>query len=354
LDILQSLVLGVTQGLTEFIPVSSTAHLILVPEFGINRPRPAIADIYDTFIQLGTVFPVLIFFWRDWLELLRAAVRIVRSRKIGDDLHERMVKYLVIGTIPAGLAGLALKDFIHQVNDPDHFKPAFLIIGIGLIGMGLVMWWVDHTARKTRSIEKLRTPDAVLMGIAQACALFPGVSRSGATITAGLLAGLTREAAARFSFLMMTPIMLLATGYQGVKALKGEHPLTADEWSGLLLATVVAGITGYFAIAFLLNWLRTRSVTVFAIWRIALGAFSLGLFFVRLQAGAAAPGSAAPGSTGRSGKVIQPGGRGVRGVEHGRPLGPIPASGHRAEGGRRIDVPIEVVHAERLGESLQA
>jgi undecaprenyl-diphosphatase len=282
LDILQSLVLGVTQGLTEFIPVSSTAHLILAPEIlPIQPPRAEIADIYDTVVQLGTVIPVLLFFWRDWLELLRAAVRIVRNRKIGDDLHERMVKYLVIGTIPAGVAGLALRGLVKKMNNPATFPPAFLIIGIGLIGMGLFMWWVDHTARKTRSIEKLRTPDAVLMGIAQACALFPGVSRSGATITAGLLAGLTREAAARFSFLMMTPIMLLATGYQGFKALKGSTPLTGDEWSGLLLATVVAGVTGYFAIAFLLNWLRTRSVTVFAIWRIALGAFSLGLFFVR-------------------------------------------------------------------------
>src|SRR5204863_2716221 len=138
------------------------------------------------------------------------------------------------------------------------FHPAFLIIGIGLIGMGLVMWWVDHVSRKTRTTEQLKTPDAVLMGVAQACALFPGVSRSGATITAGLFAGLTREAAARFSFLMMTPIMIAVTGYEFLSLLKahGRETLSAGEWEGMLLATVVAGITGYLAIAFFLNWLR--------------------------------------------------------------------------------------------------
>jgi undecaprenyl-diphosphatase len=285
--------LGLVQGLTEFIPVSSTAHLILAPDIlGIARPRAEIAHTYDTFIQIGTVIPVLIYFWRDWLNLLRAALRILQQRRIGDDLNERLVKYLLLGSIPAGVAGLLLEKHIERLAEPATFPPAYLIIGIGLIGMALVMWWVERISRKVRTLENLQMPDAWVVGFAQALALFPGVSRSGSTITAGLLTGLTREAAARFSFLLMTPVMLAATGYKALKLLRGSEQLTSGEWSGMLLATVVAGITGYVAIAFLLRFLRTRSLGWFAGYRIAVGAFCIGLFFMQ-QGGTAPAGSGA-------------------------------------------------------------
>jgi undecaprenyl-diphosphatase len=282
LNVQQSLVLGLIQGLTEFIPVSSTAHLILAPQvLNVPPPRAAIAHTYDTFIQLGTVIPVLIYFWRDWMKLMQAALRIVAKRRIGDDFDERMVKYIVMGSIPAGILGLLFEKKIEGLARPDVWPPAYLCIGGALILVGLLMGWVEHNSRKARTLEHVKAEDAWFVGLAQAAALFPGVSRSGATITGGLLMGLTREAAARFSFLLMTPIMLAATGYKLVKVLKGEEPVTGDEWGSMLLAAAVAGVSGYFAIAFLLNWLRTRSMGLFVGWRILVGAFSIGLFFLQ-------------------------------------------------------------------------
>jgi undecaprenyl-diphosphatase len=296
LDVRQSLVLGLIQGLTEFIPVSSTAHLILAPEvLGIAHPRAEIAHTYDTFIQIGTVIPVLLYFWRDWLKLLRALGRVVMKRRVTTDPDERMVQYLILGSIPAGVAGLAFEDQIEKFASPQEYAPAYLLIGLALIVVGLLMWWAEATSRKTRNIEHVRLPDAWLVGFAQALALFPGVSRSGSTITAGLLAGLTREAAARFSFLLMTPIMLAATGYKAIKVLRGTEPVSGGEWGGMLLAAAVAAITGYFAIAFLLKWLRTRSLWGFAVYRMLVGAFALGLYFLQ-QPGAGTPPAPGRGS----------------------------------------------------------
>jgi undecaprenyl-diphosphatase len=281
LDVRQSLVLGIIQGLTEFLPVSSTAHLILAPEIlNVAPPRPEIAHTYDTFIQIGTVIPVLVYFWREWLAMLAAGGRIVTRRTTGD-LHERLVKYLLLGSIPAGVVGLLLESKIEDLANPRQHPTALLAIGGALIVVGILMWWAEASSRQARSIEHLRLPDALLIGCAQAAALWPGVSRSGATMTAGLFAGLSREAAARFSFLLMAPIMFAATGYKLYKMLKGTDHLVASEWSGMLLATVVAALTGYLAIAFLLRWLRTRSLSGFSIYRIALGAFVIGLYFVQ-------------------------------------------------------------------------
>lgn len=289
MDILQSLVLGVIQGLTEFIPVSSTAHLILAPQvFPIHPPRAEIAHTFDTVIQFGTVIPVLIYFWREWVELARAAVRMLQKylgaasspEKVRLDTEERMVRYLLLGSIPAGVVGLLLEKKIEPLADPKN-PVAFLIIGSALVGVGIVMWWIERAGRKNRTVEQIRMPDAWIIGIAQAMALIPGVSRSGATMTAGLFLGLTREAAARFSFMLMTPIMFAATGYKLVKVLKGHELVTSAEWQGMLLATVVAAVTGYLAIAFLLGWLRTRSLGFFALWRILVGGFCLCLFFMQ-------------------------------------------------------------------------
>lgn len=285
MNVQQSLVLGVIQGLTEFIPVSSTAHLILAPQIlNVPAPRAEIAHTYDTFIQIGTVIPVLLYFWREWVKLLAAGLRIVMRFSVSDDPDERMVTYLILGSIPAGVIGLLVEDHVERLANPAEFPPAFLIIGGSLIGVGLLMWWAEIASRKTRTIEHVGMADALVVGFAQALALFPGVSRSGSTITAGLLTGMTREAAARFSFLLMTPIMLAATGYKTLKAIKGPVAVTGDEWQGMLLATLVAAITGYLAIAFLLGWLRKRSLGVFALYRILIGGFSIGLFFMQQPA----------------------------------------------------------------------
>jgi undecaprenyl-diphosphatase len=275
-------VLGIIQGLTEFIPVSSTAHLILAPEvFGIAPLRDDIAHTYDTFIQIGTVLPVLLYFWRDWLKIIAAGWRVVRHWSVANDPDERMAVCLMVGSVPAGAAGLLLEKHVELLAQPQRFPPAYLCIGGALVLVGILMWVVENAGRKSREIEHLRWPDALLMGIAQAVAIWPGVSRSGATMTAGLMLGLTREAAARFSFLMMAPIMVAAAGYKATKIIGGHEHLTAGEWAGMLLATAVAAVTGYVAIAFLLRWLRTRTLAFFSAYRIVLGAFVIGLYFLQ-------------------------------------------------------------------------
>ncbi len=292
---MQALAMGIIQGLTEFIPVSSTAHLIIAPQFlPINKPDEAIAHAYDTIIQSGTLFAALAFFWRDWARILAAIRRIIANRGIDSkDLDERMVRYLFLGSLPAGILGLLLEKKVDALADPDHNHWAWLVIATGLIGMGIVMALIDYTSRKVRDIENLKTPDAVLIGFAQALALFPGVSRSGSTITAGLLTGLTREAAARFSFLLMTPIMIAATGYKLFKLLR--HPGdVGDAWGSMILATIVAGITGYLVIGLLLGWLRSRSLMFFVCWRLAVGALCLGMFFVQRPSEPATTPASAP------------------------------------------------------------
>lgn len=277
MNVPQSVVYGVIQGLTEFIPVSSTAHLILAQTFSSTR-LSANPHTFDTVIQLGTVAPVLAYFWRDWVSLAQAGMRVVQNRRVGDDLNERLVKYIVLGSIPAGVAGLLFEKKIERLADPD-FHEAKLLIGLALIIVGGIMWYAEQVSRRTRSLEEIQPGDALFVGFAQALALFPGVSRSGATITAGLLGGLTRDAAARFSFLLMTPIMLAATGYKLLKLAGGAEPVAPGEWQSMLVAGVAAGITGYGAIAFLLRWLRDRSLSVFAFYRILVGAWAIGLYF---------------------------------------------------------------------------
>jgi undecaprenyl-diphosphatase len=284
LNVQQSLVLGIIQGLTEYIPVSSTAHLILAQIFFSTGLTPAHPHTFDTVIQFGTVVPVLIYFRRDWLRMLRAAMTILANRRVGqDDPYERLVPYVLLGSIPAGILGLVLEKHIEKLADPSN-DVAKLYIGGALVVVGILMYWVDKTGVKSRGIESLALPDALFIGFAQAAALFPGVSRSGATITAGLFTGLSREAAARFSFLLMTPIMLAATGYKLVKMLRGSETMAPGELEGMLLATVVAAISGYAAIAFLLGWLRTRSMGTFAFYRILLGALTIGMYFLQRSA----------------------------------------------------------------------
>jgi undecaprenyl-diphosphatase len=280
LNFQQSLVLGVIQGLTEFIPVSSTAHLILAPRLISTQLEPTYPHTFDTVIQIGTVFPVLLYFWKDWFRLLLAGGRILKKFRVGDDPDERMVKYLFFGSIPAGALGVLLESKIEKIAD-SHSPTTLLLIGAALIVVGLLMWWAESHTRRVREIEHLRTPDAWLIGLGQALALWPGVSRSGATITAGLFAGLTREAAARFSFLLMTPIMIAVTAYKGLKLVTGIEPMTPGEWQTLFAATGIAALTGYFAIAFLLTWLRTRSLAIFAVYRVLLGSFCIGMYFMQ-------------------------------------------------------------------------
>jgi undecaprenyl-diphosphatase len=248
-----ALLLGVVQGLTEFLPVSSTAHLRLVPAL-LGRPDPGAA--FTAVIQLGTLLAVIGYFVRELVGMTRAAL----TRPLS---HEARLLWLMIaGTIPIGIAGVTLKRFI--TGD----LRAIAVVAGALIVVGAIMGWVDRRARGTRTVADLTLADALTVGAAQALALIPGVSRSGATITCGLLLGLTRPDAARWSFLLSVPA-IAAAGVFEMKDAAAE--LGSQGLVPLVLATAAAAVTGYAAIAWLIAFLRTRSLLGFAIYRVLLG-----------------------------------------------------------------------------------
>ena len=279
MNLWSAIVLGIIQGLTEFIPVSSTAHLIIAPELLPNIATPSDPHAFDTIIQAGTLIPALLYFRKDWLELLAGAWRILMNRRVSRDPHERLAVLVLIGTIPACVFGLFLNKKVEWLADVHAHPIGFLVIGLSMLVVGILMWWIDWSARKKRTMEQLTEVDAAVIGIGQAVALIPGVSRSGATITTGLLTGLTREAAARFSFILYAPVMVAATGYKALQVLHSHTPMPKGEWFDLFAGMIAAAIVGYLCIAFLLNYLRRHSLGVFAGYRVFVGLFLIGLWW---------------------------------------------------------------------------
>jgi len=254
LSITEAVVLGIVQGLGEFLPISSSAHLVLTPWF-FGWPDPGLS--FDVALHLGTLVAVIAYFWRDWLTLATHGLRGTRSRE------SRLFWYLVVATVPGGLAGMALEKYAETT-----FRAPGLV-GLMLIFMGLILYWADHRGPRARGIWQVGWGDAFLIGFAQALAIVPGVSRSGATIAAGRFLGLDREAATRFSFLLSLPIILGA----GLFSLRhiGAQDLTLPFWVGV----VTSGITGFAAIAFLLRFVVTRNFNVFVWYRGILGLLTI-------------------------------------------------------------------------------
>ncbi|MGQ9512937.1 undecaprenyl-diphosphatase UppP [Thermodesulfitimonas sp.] len=254
MSITEAVVLGIVQGLGEFLPISSSAHLVLTPWF-FGWPDPGLS--FDVALHLGTLVAVIAYFWRDWLILATHGLRGTRSRE------GRLFWYLVVATVPGGLAGMVLEKYAETT-----FRAPGLI-GLMLIFMGLILYWADHRRPRARGIWQVGWREAFLIGLAQALAIVPGVSRSGATIAAGRFLGLDREAAARFSFLLSLPIILGA----GLFSLRhiGAQDLTLPFWVGV----VISGITGFAAIAFLLRFVVTRSFNVFVWYRGILGLLTI-------------------------------------------------------------------------------
>ena len=270
MDAFQAIVLGIVQGLTEFLPISSTAHLRIVPAFmGWEDPGAAFTAV----TQLGTMAAVLLYFREDLTRIGRAWLRSARSprdRSLRSGLDARLGWYIVLGTIPIGIFGIAFKDQI-ETGARDLY-----LIGIALIVLGLVLLAAERVGKRDRSIEQITTRDGVAVGFAQALALVPGVSRSGATITAGLFLGLDRTSAARFSFLLSVPAVVLSGLLELgsiVSGEEGQHVGTGN----LLLATFLAFVSGYAAIAWMLRFLTSHSTVVFVVYRVALGALVLAL-----------------------------------------------------------------------------
>jgi undecaprenyl-diphosphatase len=265
----QAVVLGIVQGLTEFVPISSSAHLIIVPWL-VHWNDPGL--IFDVALHLGTLTALVWFFWEDWVRLISAGVRSIIEWKIGDDTDRRLAWFLVIGTIPGVIAGLlaenAIERMFHQPNTP-HTLGAMVAMAaiIALLGLGLFI--AERTARHVRRLEQISLRDTLLIGISQAAAIFPGVSRSGATITSGLALGLRRETAARFSFLLAAPI-ILGAGVKSLLDVPGELAtgmMTSSDLLMLAVGFLAAAVSGYLSIKFLLRFLQTHSTDVFVYYR---------------------------------------------------------------------------------------
>jgi undecaprenyl-diphosphatase len=260
-DLLQAIVLGIVQGLTEFLPISSSGHLRVVPAFlGWEDPGAAFTAV----IQLGTMAAVVLYFRADLWRIARAWLASLRDPARRGDLDARIGWYLILATIPISVFGLALKDQI------ENGARDLYVIGTTLVVLGLVLLVAEKVSRRERAIESITRRDAIVVGFAQALALVPGVSRSGATITAGLFLGFDRVAAARFSFLLSIPAVVLS----GLFELKGVVDGSAEGAVGIAptaVATLLAFVVGYASIAFLLRFLTTHTTGVFVAYRVVLG-----------------------------------------------------------------------------------
>jgi undecaprenyl-diphosphatase len=261
----EAIVLGIFQGLTEFLPISSTAHLRIVPAFaGWEDP----GAYFTAVVQLGTMLAVVIYFWRDLVRIVRAWLLSLRQPELRGDLDARMGWYVIVATVPIVIFGVAFRD---QIEDGAR---NLYLIGVMLIVLGLILLVADRTSKRVRGVEDVGMRDAVWVGLAQALALIPGTSRSGATITAGLFLGMKREAAARFSFLLSVPAIVLSGLYGLLEIFTGEEDVSLG---ALTLATIFAFIFGYASIAFLLRFLVTHSTLVFVVYRVVLGALTIAL-----------------------------------------------------------------------------
>ena len=266
MSLFQAIVLGIVQGLTEFLPVSSSAHLALIPwAFGWEDPGLA----FDVALHLGTLLAVLWFFSDEWIRLIRAAWSIVTTRRL-DTPEKRRVLFLIIATVPGAIAGLMLERYAES-----YFRSPTLI-AIVLIALGLILWLVDKVAPQVRSMDDMTWGQALALGVAQCFALVPGVSRSGSTITGGRALGFNRESAAVFSFLMSMPITAGAALKEVPKALH-QHGLSAE----LLVGVLASGLSGWLAITVLLRYVSRHSYGVFAVYRVLLGVAVLILVFTR-------------------------------------------------------------------------
>ncbi|HEY0890567.1 MAG TPA: undecaprenyl-diphosphate phosphatase [Nocardioides sp.] len=263
MNYLEAIVLGLIQGLTEFLPISSSAHLRIFPElFGWGDPGAAFTAV----IQIGTELAVLLYFWKDIWRIGSTWVRSLFRAELRGQLDARMGWYIIVGSLPIVILGILLKDVIES-----DFRNLW-VIGTTLIVLGVVLGLADRFGGQRKSLKNLSLRDAVLMGLAQAAALVPGVSRSGATISMGRALGYERATATRYAFLLAIPAVIGA----GIFELKEiPHGHNDYGWGPTLLATVVSFVVGYAAIAWLLRYVATKSFTPFVLYRVLLGGATL-------------------------------------------------------------------------------
>ena len=265
---LEAIFLGIIQGLTEFLPISSSAHIRILGEFLPSAQDPGAT--FTAIMQIGTEIAVLIFFRNDIVRIVRAAINYPLRRKTSaeSDYESKLAIMIVIGSLPIFIAGFLAQDYIRN-----NFRSLWLIAST-LIVFGLILGIADHRGRKDRNLENLTVRHGLAYGVAQSLALIPGVSRSGATIAMGRLLGYRREAALRYSFLLAIPAVLGSGAYELLQAIQ-EPTSTVFSLGETFVATVIAFITGYAVIAWLMKFVQTKSFMPFVIYRITLGTIVL-------------------------------------------------------------------------------
>jgi undecaprenyl-diphosphatase len=279
MTIVQAIILGIVQGLTEFLPISSSGHLLLVPwlfNWHFLLENPDLNKTFDVALHLGTFVAVVLYFWREIGRLLGAWVRSIARRSLAAP-EARLAWLLIVSTIPAAIVGVLLEDFITNTLG----KP--WMIGVAMIVFAGFMYLIDHVAKLDRGLESLTWVDAVLIGAAQALALLPGVSRSGITMMTGLLVRLDRESAARYSFLMSIPVIGGAAAFKGLEVARDGLPSgTAVPFA---VGMISAALSGIAAIWFVLAYLKRHNFNLFVVYRIAVGVGVLILVVAGVRSG---------------------------------------------------------------------
>jgi undecaprenyl-diphosphatase len=281
MNLLQAIILGIIQGLTEFIPISSTAHLILAEKMmGTDQTMsPQQITAFVAVMQLGTLAAVIVYFFKDIISITIGFIQgnLLMLRKRRDPTGRKAAKLgwlIIIGTLPIAIVGLLAKDIIEGSLTKNLF-----VIGISMIVWAVLLWLSEQFGSLRRELEHIGVGVSLVVGIAQAFALIPGSSRSGTTITGALFAGMKREPAARFSFLLSIP----AIGASGLLELREAlQLLSGTSMMNLVVSTVVSGIVGYASIAFLMNYLRSHTTYIFIVYRLIVGALILGLLFTEI------------------------------------------------------------------------
>ncbi len=272
MPLLQVIVLGIIQGLTEFLPISSSAHLAVIPQL-LGWPDQGLA--FDIALHAGTLAAVLLYFWRDWLQIIGGALGMRVSGDPGIERNRPLFWYLVIATLPVGLVGFLFG------KQAEAARSNLYLVGAMLIGVGLFMWWCERQGHKSKDMGSITGGDAILIGASQALSVIPGTSRSGITISTGLLRDLDRPTAARFSFLLSTPAIAAAALQDAWKLFHHGPGLSPDVRPAFLLGILVSAVTGFVVIKFFLVYLRQRSLAVFVWYRVIFGIIVIALALFR-------------------------------------------------------------------------
>ena len=272
MSLLQAILLGIIQGLTEFLPISSSAHLVLVPYFlGWQIPSDE-GFIFNVLVQNGTLLAVIVYFWRDLVRIASAFVRSLLRGKPFADSDARMGWYLILATIPAGLFGLLVKDYVEAAFSSAVMTAVFLFVTAGLLLL------VERIGKRSRALNEMNWKDALIIGGFQALSIFPGISRSGSTIAGGMARNFERPSAARFAFLMSIPVMLAAGLLETVSLF--EMPDVGRLAPVILAGFVTAAIVGYLSIRWLIGYLMRHSLKAFAVYCIALAVVTLAVALI--------------------------------------------------------------------------